>query len=206
MKFISAVLAVTIIACSAPTSFAQETSPPGMVEIEMLRDVVLGNPDAPVTIEEFASMTCVHCAAFSTDVFPELKTRYIDTGKVRFVLKPFPLDSVSAGAFMLARCGSDDEFYARVEHLFATQKDWLVSDNTGDALLQSMSAFGMDQNTFQQCLTNKEALNWVMTTKEAAIEVVTGTPTFIINGIVSKGNMPIERFADIIEPLLDEAE
>lgn len=207
MKTLAAALAIALAATSLPAlAIAQEAAPAAQEAPapEILDDVVLGDPAAPITIEEYASLTCVHCAAFSNEVMPELKERYIDTGKVKFVLKPFPLDAVSAGAFLLARCGTDEEFYPRVEHLFETQEQWITSSSPGDALLASMAEFGMDQAQYETCLQNKPALNWVVATRESAADLVTGTPTFVIDGIVSKGNMPIERFEEILEPLLAE--
>src|SRR6202044_1168049 len=89
-------------------------------------DVMLGSDKAPVTIIEYASMTCPHCAHFSENTFPELKKRYIDTGKVRFIFREFPLDALAAAGFMLARCAGNDKFMPVIETLFAQQKDWVV--------------------------------------------------------------------------------
>src|SRR6202007_355378 len=89
-------------------------------------DVALGSDSAPVTIIEYASMTCPHCAHFSETTFPELKKRYIDTGKVRFIFREFPFDKVAAAAFMLARCAGKDRYMAVVETLFAKQGEWVV--------------------------------------------------------------------------------
>jgi protein-disulfide isomerase len=89
-------------------------------------DVVLGSEKAPVTIIEYASMTCPHCAHFSENTFPELQKRYIDTGKVRFIFREFPLDALAAAGFMLARCAGTDKFMPVVETLFAKQRDWMV--------------------------------------------------------------------------------
>jgi Thioredoxin len=96
-------------------------------------DVVLGSDNAPVTIIEYASMTCPHCAHFSTTTFPELKQRYIDTGKVRFIMREFPLDALAASGFMLARCAGNDKYMAIVETLFAKQPDWIVNEPLGAA-------------------------------------------------------------------------
>ena len=89
-----------------------------------LGEMVLGDPTAPVTIIEYASMTCPHCAHFSTTTFPELKKRYIDTGKVRFIFREFPLDQLAAAGFILARCAGPDKYFPKIETLFAPQRDW----------------------------------------------------------------------------------
>ena len=91
-----------------------------------LGDVWLGKPDAKVTIIEYASLTCGHCATFHRDTWPALKSKYIDTGKVRFVLREFPLDPLAAGAFMLARCAGQDKYFPLVETLFQQQRNWVV--------------------------------------------------------------------------------
>ena len=89
-----------------------------------LPDIVVGSADAPNTIVEYASMTCPHCAQFQTEVFPQLKTKYIDTGKVRYMLREFPLDNLAAAAFMLARCAGNDRYYPMVDAMFSTQESW----------------------------------------------------------------------------------
>ena len=98
---------------------------------EALPDIALGSSDAPVTIIEYASMTCPHCAAFYANTFPDLKSKYIDTGKVRFIFREFPLDPLAAAAFMLARCAGDDKRNAIVDLLFAQQKNWAYHGQAG---------------------------------------------------------------------------
>jgi protein-disulfide isomerase len=120
-------------------------------------DVVLGSPKALVTIIEYASMTCPHCAHFSQTTFPELKKRYIDTGKVRFIFREFPFDKLAAAAFMLARCakqtGGSDKYMAVVETLFAKQNQWVV-EKPLDPLQDVAKQFGFTADSFKACLTN----------------------------------------------------
>lgn len=191
-----------VAAFSLATAAMAQTSVPTAPE-DILSDVYLGADDAPVVVEEYASMTCVHCAAFANETFEAFKAKYIDTGKVRFVIKPFPLDPVSAGAFLLTRCGTDDEYYDRVEHLFATQESWLGKEPQGDALLAAMDKYGMTKEQFDACLNNRGAVNWVVASRDGAKDIVTGTPTFVINGVATKGNLPIETLADIIDPMIE---
>src|SRR5262249_22532630 len=89
-----------------------------------LKDISLGSPTAPVKVYEYASMTCPHCARFEKDVFPKIKQKYIDTGKVLWTLREFPLDPRAAGAFMLARCAGPDKYYAMIDVYFAQQDNW----------------------------------------------------------------------------------
>src|SRR5947209_14674871 len=93
-----------------------------------LGEMALGDPQAPITVIEYASMTCPHCAHFHLTTFPELKKRYIDTGKVRFVFREFPLDPVATGAFMLARCAGNDRYFALLDLLFHEQRQWAVNN------------------------------------------------------------------------------
>ena len=109
-----------------PARAADEPSPADLAQAGPAGDVMLGSDQAPVTIIEYASMTCPHCAHFSTTTFPVLKQRYIDTGKVRFTLREFPLDPLAAAGFMLARCAGNDKYMPVVETLFAKQSEWAV--------------------------------------------------------------------------------
>ena len=121
---------------------------------EALPDVALGAKEAPVTIVEYASMTCAHCAGFYATTFPELKSKYINPGKVRFILREFPLDPLAAAAFMLARCAGDDKRNAVVDLLFAQQKTWALTDKPLEFLAALLKQTGMSQKTFDACLEN----------------------------------------------------
>src|SRR5262249_60111293 len=106
-------------------AFAQSAAEAELMQPGPLGDEVLGDEKAPVTVIEYASMTCPHCAHFALTTFPQLKEKYIDTGKVKYILREFPFDPVAAGAFMLARCaGGKDKYYAMVDLLFRTQATW----------------------------------------------------------------------------------
>ncbi len=131
-------VAGSALAATALTSFgpgvmglahAQQASLAEIAKAGPLGDEVVGKQDAPVTIIEYASMTCGHCAAFHNTTYPELKKRYIDTGKVRYILREFPLDPLAAAGFMLARCAGKDKYYPMVEILFEKQKEWAVQSS-----------------------------------------------------------------------------
>jgi protein-disulfide isomerase len=169
-----------------------------------LGDVFMGSPDAKVTIIEYASMTCSHCANFSTKIFPLVKEKYIDTGKVRFTLREFPFDPLATAAFMLARCKGNDKYYAMVELLFAQQKAWTGSDKPTEALLSVVRQAGFTQESFETCLKNKSIYDGVNFVKERGAKVfgVDSTPTFFINGEKRSGSISIEDMDKILTPLL----
>ena len=120
--------AVGVLPPFNPLAFAADTnpSPEDLAHAGPAGDVMIGSDKAPVTVIEYASMTCPHCAHFSETTFPELKKRYIDTGKVRFLFREFPLDQLAAAGFVLARCAGPDKYFPLIETLFAQQHDWVV--------------------------------------------------------------------------------
>ncbi len=168
-------------------------------------DIVLGSDKAPVTVIEYASMTCPHCAHFSTTTFPELQKRYIDTGKVRFIFREFPLDALAAAGFMLARCAGKDKFMPIVETLFAKQSEWLVQKPI-PPLMEIAKQFGFTQQSFDQCLANQKVLDAIQDVRDRAATKlgVNSTPTFFINGKKLSGDQSIEAMAKEIDPYLKE--
>jgi len=168
-------------------------------------DVVLGSDKAPVTIIEYASMTCPHCAHFSTTTFPELQKRYIDTGKVRFIFREFPLDALAAAGFMLARCGGNDKFMPIVETLFAKQPEWLVKEPI-EPLKSIAKQFGYTEQSFNECLANQKVLDAIQDVRDrgAGKLGVNSTPTFFINGKKFVGDQSIDALAKEIDPYLKE--
>lgn len=168
-----------------------------------LPDKQLGKDDAPVTIVEYASMTCPHCAHFAETTFPELKTKYIDTGKARYILREFPFDPRAEAGFMLARCAGDN-YFPMVDVLFAQQANWVAVDNVKDALLQLAKLAGFTQESFNTCLTDQKLLDDVRAVQKRGADEfkVDSTPTFFINGKTYKGAMSIAEMSAIIDPLL----
>ena len=159
-----------------------------------LGDEIQGPADAPVTIVEYASMTCPHCSHFHETTYPEMKMKYIDTGKVRFIFREFPLDPLAAAASMLARCAGKDKFFPLIEAFFSQQKDWVVQKP-----LQPMFAIakqaGFTQQSFDECLANQQLLNGIEQTRTRAQEKfsVNSTPTFFINGKIFRGALTPEE-------------
>ncbi|MBZ9964993.1 DsbA family protein [Mesorhizobium sp. B292B1B] len=168
-----------------------------------LPDKQLGKDDAKVTIVEYASMTCPHCAHFAETTFPELKKKYIDTGKARYILREFPFDPSAEAGFMLARCAKDN-YFPMVDVLFRQQANWVGVSNTKDALLQISKLAGFTQESFEACLTDQKLLDDVRAVQKRGADEfkVDSTPTFFINGKTYKGAMSIEEMSAIIDPQL----
>ncbi|WP_315706738.1 MULTISPECIES: DsbA family protein [unclassified Bradyrhizobium] len=171
-----------------------------------LPDMVLGPADAAVTITEYASMTCPHCAAFNKEVFPKLKAEYIDTGKIRYIFREFPLDIKAAAGSMLTRCianGDAQKYFAVTDMLFRSQNDWVVK-NTTETLTRIGKQAGLSQQQVEACLKDQTLLDKIAADQKYASEVlkVDSTPTFFINGEKIKGETSIEEFEKKINPLL----
>jgi protein-disulfide isomerase len=160
----------------------------------------LGSATAPVTIIEYASMTCPHCAHFHETVYPELKKKYIDTGKVRFIFREFPLDPLAAAGFMLARCGDKSKYFPMIETLFAQQKDWVVQKPLAPLLAIAKQA-GFTQESFDACLANQKILDGIeeVRTRAAQKFQVTSTPTFFVNGKMLRGSPTLEELSKQID-------
>jgi protein-disulfide isomerase len=171
-----------------------------------LPDMALGPANAPVTITEFASMTCPHCAAFTEKVFPKIKSEYIDSGKIRFVFREFPLDIKAAAGSMLARCIAKDDagkYFAVVDLLFRQQEGWVMK-NTTESLVRIGKQAGLSQQQVEACLQDQALLNKLEADRKYANEVlkVNSTPTFFINGEMVKGEQSFEEFDKRIKSLL----
>jgi protein-disulfide isomerase len=173
-----------------------------------LGDVAQGPADAKVTIIEYASLTCSHCAAFHKDTYPALKQRYIDTGQVRFILREFPLDPLATAGFMLARCDGEAKYYPIIDMLFASTESWIPTDrnriNPVEALQRIVKQAGFSQEKFESCLRDQKLYDAVNAVKNRGSQNfnVTSTPTFFINGQRHSGNMSIADIEKIIKPLL----
>jgi protein-disulfide isomerase len=204
-------LATNVLGFSSFSPFADaalaETVPTEeLMKPNSLPEMVMGNEKAPVTVIEYASMTCPHCAHFQEVTFPELKKRYIDTGKVRYIFREFPLDSLAAAAFMLARCaGKDDKvrYFALIDTLFRQQKQWAVEKPIPPLLAIAKQA-GFTEQTFNSCLANQQMLDGIESIRQRAIKQfkVQSTPTFFINGTAHPGALTIDDMAKLIDPYL----
>ena len=185
-------------------SMAQSAS--DVAKPQSLPDMALGPANASVTVTEYASMTCPHCAAFNENVFPKIKSEYIDSGKVRYVFREFPLDIKAAAGSMLARCIAKDDagkYFAVVDMLFRQQNDWVVK-NTTETLTRIGKQAGLSQQAVEDCLKDQTLLDKIAADQKFANEVlkVNSTPTFFINGEMIKGETSFEEFDKRIKSLL----
>lgn len=169
-----------------------------------LKDMVMGKAEAPVTIVEYASMTCPHCAHFATTTLPAIKEKYIDSGKAKLILREFPFDPRAAAAFMLARCAPEERYYPLVEVLFKQQEQWAGAANAEEPLLQISKLAGFTQESFKACLTNQKLLDDVNAVRERGANEfgVDSTPTFFINGAKYSGALSVDEMSAIIDGLL----
>ena len=208
LKYLATGMAAAAIGSVTPAVvFAQALpQPDGSVDVAKLMapgplpDVSIGKADAPVTIVEYMSMTCPHCAAFHRETFDAIKEKYIDTGKVRFILREFPLDNKAVAAIMLARCAPEGQYFPLVSALFKNQIAWATADARA-ALLQMSKLAGFTQESFEACLTNQKLLDDVIKVREMGAKDfgVDSTPTFFINGQRYAGGMSVAEMSAIID-------
>lgn len=199
---------------AAPTAgFAQSApEPDGTVDMDallavpegMLADQVKGSEDAPVTIVEYASMTCGHCRNFHINTLPELEERYINDGKVRMILREFPFDPRAAAGFMLARCAPNNAYFPMVDVLFRQFDNWVRVENARAPLQDIARMAGFTQESFEACLTDQALLDDVNAVRQRGADEfgVSATPTFFINGKRYAGALTIDQMSAIIDPLL----
>lgn len=205
LQLLGTAAATALVATSFP-ALAQNVAPQDLAVPGPLGDVALGPADAKVTIVEYASLTCSHCATFHKETWPELKKRYVDTGKVRFILREFPLDPLAMAGFMLSRCDGESKYYPITDLLFDQQRNWAFTDKPLDALRAMMKQAGFSQEKFDSCLRDQKLYDAVNAVKNRGMEQfkIDSTPTFFINGQRHPGNMSIDALEKIIKPMLGE--
>jgi protein-disulfide isomerase len=184
-------------------ALADDPSVADLMQPNPLGEMSLGDANAPITVIEYASMTCPHCAHFSMTTFPELKKRYIDTGKVRFIFREFPLDRLALAGFVLARCAGPDKYFPVIETLFAQQRDWVVQKPL-QPLLAIFKQVGMNEETFNSCLDNQQLAEGIDKVRSQAADKfgVNSTPTFFVNGKRVNGALTIEEMEKEFAPYL----
>lgn len=195
---------------SAPAAKAELPQSEGSVDVQKLMEpgalpeMALGEANAPVTIVEYMSMTCPHCANFHNKTFDAIKAKYIDSGKVRFIVREFPFDPRAAAAFMLARCAPEGQYFPMVSMLFKQQEQWAAAENGRDALLQMSKLAGFTQESFEACLTNQKLLDDVNAVMQRGAKEfgVKSTPTFFVNGEHYSGDMSVDVLSALIDSKL----
>ncbi len=198
----SALTAASLAFAAMPTvAAAQSYSEADLNKAGPLGEKVTGQADAPVTVIEYASLTCGHCANFHNTTYKELKKKYIDTGKVRFIFREFPLDTVAAAGFMLARCAQEDKYFDIMSLMFEQQRNWAFTKDPYNALLNMGKQIGFTEESVKACLTNQEILNGVTEVRDYGSDKlgVDSTPTFFINGEKVSGALSLEEFSKYVD-------
>ena len=192
----AAVPAAALLAPVAPARAAGIGERPG--------DLAVGDPDAPVTVIEFLSLTCPSCERFHKNVYKQLKTAYVDTGKVRFVARDFPLNAPAFQAAVLAHCAGRDRYFTFIDVLFQTFDDWASSRDYTDMLAQIGELGGVSRDRFEECLNDKNLENTIFQSiMDGQAEYdVSGTPTLVVNGAKYDGKMTFDALARHIDRLL----
>ena len=184
-----AALALALIWAAAPALAAGAPAPSGMS---------LGNPKARVRLDEYASLTCPHCARFNADVFPAFKAKYIDTGKVRFTLHEFitPPAEVAVAGWLIARCSGPTRYFAVVDGIFASQGRWAPGAIKPVLIEVAAKQGGLSEAQVNACITDQKAINALYARMETAMKVskIEATPTFLVNGkLAHEGEMTLEE-------------
>jgi protein-disulfide isomerase len=191
---------------SAPPAAIPADAPAPLLKVTT-SDRILGNPDAPITIIEYASMSCPHCAHFANDVLPELKKKWIDTGKAKLVFRDFPLDKLALAAAMVQRCAPPDRFFAFVDTFFADQQQWVLASDYKAAIARLAKLGGMSTKEFDACMQNKTVETFILQERLDASKVlgVDATPTFFVNGTKFAGEPSVTEFNKVLSGLLPKS-
>jgi protein-disulfide isomerase len=192
-----------VLLAGSPTLGQQTVDVEELYAPGQLGEQMLGSADAPVTVVEYASMSCPHCADFDRTTFDPFREKYIDTGKVRYIFREFPLNAPAYAVAMVARCAPADRFFDVVHAYFRSQDEWLAADDVKAAIRDASTDFGLTEQSFDACLSNQALLSALNAEKERAIAFgVQATPTFFINGAKFEGALTLEQLDKAIAPLL----
>ncbi len=204
--FVSTGLATSISMLMLPAGVATAESVSGLYENIPLKDEIMGDPNAPVTLLEYASLTCPHCKSFHERIMPSIKKNYIDTGKVKYILRPFPFDGDRRGeaAFMLAKCAPNNAYYPMLDALFATQGNWSRGGNPVPELMRISKLSGMSEADFKSCLGNQELMTKMIEGRNLAVRKfkVQATPTVFINDQRYTGQTSVRDLAAALDGAL----
>lgn len=209
-KLIIGVIVAALIAAGGYYFYTQKAvkkAEEKVSETVKLAENVMGSDDAPITIIEYSSMTCPHCALFHKDTLPGLKEKYINTGKVKYILREFPLDQLATAAFMLGRClPKQDAYFDFIDILYEKQKEWTYSDDQLSALKNLAKQAGFTDDSFKACLDDKALFAQVLAVKNSGSEEfrIRSTPTFFVNGTRVEGAQPLEDFEKLFAPVLEK--
>jgi protein-disulfide isomerase len=204
----AAVTTATAVPQVATTPTTSDSKPADNEWVSVWQERVLGREDAPITIIEYASLGCIHCAHFAKDVLPGLTQKYIDTGKVKYVYRDFPLDGLSLNAAQLARCQPASKYFAYIGMLFSERDNWLNADNNMEPLKKMTMQAGMPEAAINTCLKNQDMLDEILSKRlegsnKYKVEV---TPSLYINEKKYEGEHTLDALSAAIDPLLPKSE
>jgi protein-disulfide isomerase len=170
-------------------------------------DMYLGKPDAKVTVIEYASLSCPHCANFNKEVLPKIKADYIDKGLVRWIFRDYPLNRPAFQAAILAHCASPVRYFSLVDQLFQSQDYWLTQSDPLTALKQIGASVGVDDKAFEACLNDETLKNKILTRVQEANDKykVDATPTFVIKGTTHAGELPYDDFKKLLDQAIGQS-
>ena len=174
---------------------------------EAIKPAIVGNSDAPVTIIEFASLGCSHCAHFHNEIYPKLKRDYIDTGKAKLVFTDFPLGTPALAAAMIARCSGPKRYLGFIDIFFRAQKQWSRAENPLEALKKAARFGGLNSDDVDACLKQQKLIDYLQeTARKASTEhEINSTPSFLINGKKVAGALEYEKFREYVDEALKKA-
>jgi protein-disulfide isomerase len=176
-------------------------SPEDLMQPGPLGERALGSPNAPITVIEYASLTCPHCAHFQKEVFPRVKKELIDTGKIRFIVREFPIGHTSGAAAIVNRCAPEDKYFSLFNAFLLRQPEWVSQEVRPDAIYSVAKSSGMSRETFDKCLTNQTIIDGLTEVKQRGRKFgVVGTPTFFANGRKAQGTITFEEFKALLGP------
>jgi len=203
---VGAVYTVSAIAAPLKTETPSSVSKPDKAAYynRLPSDIVLGADDASVVMVEYSSLSCPHCAHFQKDIFPEIKENYIDTGKVLFIHRDFPLDEPALRGAMLAHCAGNDRYYTFIKVLFDKQDSWAYQKNYLEILSNIAKLGGISSEKFDACMQDKALEHAIVEGKFTAANImdITSTPSFFINGAKYSGANNYPTFSKIIDDAL----
>lgn len=192
-------LAAALVAAALPLVSAQAQDP------QPLPDMILGDPEAPIEIIEYASMTCPHCATFHNDTLPQLKAEWIDTGRARLIFREFPLDRLAVVASAVARCSGPDHYFGFIDVLFETQSTWARAEDPVEAIKQIVRMGGLDPAMVDTCMADSAVIDGIIATRlhgEQNYEIKS-TPSIIIDGELHAGDMSYEELDAMLREIED---
>ncbi len=167
----------------------------GLIPPLTAADTTLGQADAPVTVVEYASLTCPHCANWEAGVFPQVRKEWIDTGKIRFVFRDYPLDALALKAAQLARCTGDDRFWGFLQALFGSQRVWAIAQDPEVELVKIGKLGGIPEDKAKACMSDEKLARSIAESRQHAEDAgVNATPTFFFNGKLVSGELPYDVF------------